>query len=105
MNLRDSINETGVACLGWTGAVRFFGEYCFTVANGDIPSESTMGANWCRQNGHTQGRVLLGARLVGRGLRGLLPASPRRTRASRSCEEVSLGPNPRNFQEKRRGDA
>ena len=54
VNLRDLINETGVACLGWTGAVRYFGEYCFTVANGDIPSESTMGANWCRQNGYSK---------------------------------------------------
>ena len=52
VNLRDTINATGVACIGWTGAVRFFGDYCFTVANGDIPAESTMCANWCFQQGH-----------------------------------------------------
>ena len=46
------MNETGVACIGWTGAMRFDGEYCFTVANGDIPTESVMGAHWCKGNGY-----------------------------------------------------
>ena len=50
--LRDLVNSTGVACIGWTGAVRFNGEYCFTVANGDIPTESVMGANWCFSSGY-----------------------------------------------------
>src|SRR5205085_6553994 len=45
VNLRDTINETGVACIGWTGAVRFHGDYCFTVANGDIPTEGYIAAN------------------------------------------------------------
>ncbi len=54
VNLRDTVNATGVACIGWTGAVRFYGDYCFTVANGDIPAESTMCANWCFQEGHTK---------------------------------------------------
>ena len=35
VNLCDTVNATGVACLGWTGTTRFYGEYCFTVANGD----------------------------------------------------------------------
>jgi branched-chain amino acid transport system substrate-binding protein len=52
VNLRDLVNETGVACIGWTGTTRFDGEYCFTVANGDIPTESVMGANWCKLNGY-----------------------------------------------------
>ncbi len=52
VNIRDLVNETGVACIGWTGSVRFDGEYCFTVANGDIPTESVMGAQWCKQNGY-----------------------------------------------------
>ena len=72
VNLRDLINATGVACIGWTGAVRFDGEYCFTVANGDIPTESVMGANWCFQQGY-EGRLLLGEGLVGHRLRRLLP--------------------------------
>jgi ABC-type branched-subunit amino acid transport system substrate-binding protein len=52
VNIRDLVNETGVACIGWTGSVRFDGEYCFTVANGDIPTESVMGAHWCKGNGY-----------------------------------------------------
>lgn len=98
VNLRDTINATGVACLGWTGAVRFFGEYCFTVANGDIPTESVMGANWCVQNGHTK---------VGffweRGSSGADYADYFRTAARNLgldlIKEVSLGPNPRNLVE------
>jgi ABC-type branched-subunit amino acid transport system substrate-binding protein len=52
VNIRDLVNATGVACIGWTGSVRFDGEYCFTVANGDIPTESVMGAHWCKRNGY-----------------------------------------------------
>jgi len=52
VNIRDLVNKTGVACIGWTGSVRFDGEYCFTVANGDIPTESVMGAHWCKGNGY-----------------------------------------------------
>ena len=29
-------------CIGWTGAHKFASEYCFTVANGDIPTEGVM---------------------------------------------------------------
>jgi ABC-type branched-subunit amino acid transport system substrate-binding protein len=52
VNIRDLVNQTGVACIGWTGSTRFDGEYCFTVANGDIPTESVMGAHWCKGNGY-----------------------------------------------------
>lgn len=98
VNLRDTINATGVPCIGWTGAVRFFGEYCFTVANGDIPTESTMGANWCAQNGHHR---------VGffweRGSSGTDYADYFRRAAAQVgldvVKEVSLGPNPRGLQE------
>lgn len=96
VNLCDTINSTGVPALGWTGAVRFFGEYCFTVANGDIPTEAVMGANWCRQNDHTK---------VGffweRGSSGADYADSFRRAASNVgldvIKEVSLGPNPRNL--------
>jgi len=54
VNVRDLVNSTGVPCLGWTGTTRFHGEYCFTVANGDIPTESWMGADWCFRNGHSK---------------------------------------------------
>ena len=97
VNLRETINATGVACIGWTGAVRFFGDYCFTVANGDIPAESTMCANWCFQEGH---------RKVGffweRGSSGTDYADYFRRAAQNVgldvAKEVSLGPNPRDLE-------
>ncbi len=96
--LRDTVNATGVSCIGWTGTTRFYGDSCFTVANGDIPTESVMGANWCFQNGH---------RRVGffweRGSSGDLYADYFRTAAQRVdveiVKEVSLGPNPHNLKE------
>jgi ABC-type branched-subunit amino acid transport system substrate-binding protein len=98
VNLRDTINSTGVPCLGWTGAVRFFGEYCFTVANGDIPTESVMGANWCAQQGHKK---------VGffweRGSSGADYSDYFRRAAQQVglevVKEVTLGPNPRGLEE------
>jgi len=98
VNLCDLINETGVACIGWTGAVRFFGEYCFTVANGDIPAESTICANWCFQQGH---------RKIGfvweKGSSGT-DYSDYFRRAAQNVgveiiKEVSFGPNPRNMEQ------
>jgi branched-chain amino acid transport system substrate-binding protein len=96
--LRDTINATGVACIGWTGTTHFFGEYCFTVANGDIPTESVMGANWCFQQGYKK---------VGfvweKGSSGDLYSNYFRTAAQQVgveiIKEVSFGPNPRNVKE------
>ncbi len=50
--LQDTANELGVACIGWTGSHKFASEYCFTVANGDIPTEGVMCAQWLKQQGH-----------------------------------------------------
>ncbi len=98
VTLCKMVNETGVACIGWTGAVRFSGEYCFTVANGDIPTEGYMAANWCYQEGH---------RKVGffweKGSSGTDYADYFRMAAGQVgleiLREVSLEPNPRNLQE------
>jgi ABC-type branched-subunit amino acid transport system substrate-binding protein len=97
VSLRETINATGVPCIGWTGASRFYGEYCFTVPNGDIPTESTMGANWCFQQGY---------RRVGffweRGSSGADYANFFRTAAGNVgldiVKEVVLGPNPRDLE-------
>jgi branched-chain amino acid transport system substrate-binding protein len=98
VNLRDTINATGVPCLGWTGATRFYGEYCFTVANGDIPTESVMGANWCAGHGY---------RKVGffweKGSSGGDYSDYFRRAAGQVgldiVKEVALTPNPKGFQE------
>ena len=50
--VQDTANELGVACIGWTGAHRFASDYCFTVANGDIPTEGVMCAQWIARQGH-----------------------------------------------------
>jgi len=97
VNLCQTVNSTGVACLGWTGTTRFFGEYCFTVANGDIPTEGGMAANWCYQHGYAK---------VGffweQGSSGDLYADYFRAAARQYdleiVKEVQLAPNPRNFQ-------
>src|SRR5215213_3475928 len=49
--VQDLVNELKVACVGWTGAHRFASDYCFTVANGDIPTEGVMCAQWLRARG------------------------------------------------------
>ena len=49
--LQDLANELQVACIGWTGAHRFASDYCFTVANGDIPTEGVMCAQWLAGQG------------------------------------------------------
>ena len=51
LTLQATADEIGVPVIGWTGAHRFASEYCFTVANGDIPTEGVMCANWLYQHG------------------------------------------------------
>ena len=77
--------------------MRFYGDYCFTVANGDIPAESTMCANWCFQEGYTK---------VGffweKGSSGTDYSDYFRRAAEQVgveiIKEVSLGPNPRDME-------
>lgn len=96
LNLCETINSTGVPCLGWTGTTLFHGEYCFTVANGDIPTEGGMAAHWCFQNGH--GKVGF---FWEQGSSGDLYADYFRAAARQYdlevVKEVRLGPNPRDF--------
>ncbi|HEX6238822.1 MAG TPA: ABC transporter substrate-binding protein, partial [Acidimicrobiales bacterium] len=49
--VQETANELRVPCIGWTGAHRFASEYCFTVANGDIPTEGVMCAQWLAGRG------------------------------------------------------
>jgi len=97
-NLMELVDETKVPVISWTCAVRFFGEYCFTVGNGDIAGEATCGAYWCAREGH---------RKIGffweKGSSGTDYADYFRTAAQQQgldiVKEVALGPNPRNLAE------
>ena len=57
-----SPTSSGWPCIGWTGAHKFASEYCFTVANGDIPTEGVMCAQWLKAAGPREGRPVLGGR-------------------------------------------
>lgn len=94
VNLRDTINATGVPCLGWTGAVRFYGEYCFTVANGDIPTESVMGANWCAEQGYQRVGFFWERGSSGGDYSGYFRSAAANVGLD-VVKEVVLGPNPR----------
>ena len=81
LNIQDLVNERKVPVIGWTGAWRFASEYCFTVANGDIPTEGVMCAQWLAVEGLQERRPVLGAGLLGRRLRRVLPRGSRSSRA------------------------
>jgi branched-chain amino acid transport system substrate-binding protein len=49
--LAPHADEAGVPIVTWTGSVRAHGEYHFNVANGGIPEESVICANWVRDQG------------------------------------------------------
>ncbi len=79
--LQDTVNELQVPCIGWTGAHKFASEYCFTVANGDIPTEGVMCAHWLKQQGHEKVGLFWEQGIVGQGLRRLLPGHRAAARA------------------------
>ena len=97
--VQDTANELRVACIGWTGAHRFASDYCFTVANGDIPTEGVMCAQWLAGAGHREGRHVLGAGLVGHATTPTTSATPRCSSASTVMREVKLEPNPRGLKD------
>ena len=96
--LCDLVNATGVACLGWTGTTRFAGEYCFTVANGDIPTEGWMAADWAYKNGYRKVGFFWEQGSSGDLYRDHFLAAARRYGLD-VLKETQLGPNPKNFQE------
>ncbi len=73
LQLQDLINERKCSAIGWTGAWRFASEYCFTIANGDVPTEGVMCAQWLAGQGHEKVGLFWEQGSSGRRLRGLLP--------------------------------
>ena len=62
-------------------------------------TEGAMCAQWLQAAGHREGRPVLGAGLVGQGLRRLLPRHARCSSASTITREVKLEPNPVGLQD------
>ena len=98
LTLQPVADETGVACIGWTGAHRFASDYCFTVANGDIPTEGVMCANWLYQQGLQKVGLFWEAGSSGRDYADFFRDTAMRLGLT-VTREVMLEPNPRNLKE------
>ena len=99
LTLQPVADEIGVPVIGWTGAHKFASDYCYTVANGDIPTEGVMCANWLYQRGLEEGRACSG-RSARRGATTPTSSATRRCASgSTITREVKLEPNPRNMKE------
>ena len=95
--LQDTANELGVSCLGWTGARRFASDYCFTVANGDVPTEGVICANWLYQQGIRKVGLFWEAGSSGRDYADFFRDEAIRLGMT-VTREVKLEPNPRDLE-------
>ncbi|HEX9681703.1 MAG TPA: ABC transporter substrate-binding protein [Acidimicrobiales bacterium] len=98
ITLQDTVNEVGVPVIGWTGAHRFASDYCFTVANGDIPTEAVMCANWLWQKGFEKVGMFWEAGSSGRDYADYFRYTAMRLGLT-ITREVMLEPNPRDLVE------
>jgi ABC-type branched-subunit amino acid transport system substrate-binding protein len=97
LNIQQLVNARKVPCIAWTGAWRYASEYNFTIANGDIPSEGVMCAQWMKKQGFQEVGMFWEQGSSGRDYADFF-----REEASRLglniVREVKLGPNPRGLQ-------
>ncbi|MGQ0824528.1 MAG: ABC transporter substrate-binding protein [Actinomycetota bacterium] len=98
LTLQPIADETGVSVIGRTGAHRFASDYCFTVANGDIPTEGVMCANWLHQQGLRKVGLFWEAGSSGRDYADFFRDTAMRLGLI-VTREVMLEPNPRNLKE------
>jgi branched-chain amino acid transport system substrate-binding protein len=96
--VQDTANQLGVACLGWTGAHKFASEYCFTVANGDIPTEGSMCAHWLHRQGLKRVGLFWEAGSSGRDYADYFRDTALGLGLT-ITREVRLEPNPRNLKQ------
>jgi len=96
--VQDTVNQRGVAAIGWTGAHRFSSEYCFTVANGDIPTEAVMCANWLKDRGFEKVGMFWEQGSSGRDYADYFRYTAMQLGLT-ITREVKLDPNPRNVAE------
>jgi ABC-type branched-subunit amino acid transport system substrate-binding protein len=95
--LQSTVDEVGVPVIGWTGAHRFASDYCFTVANGDIPTEGVICANWFARRGIERVGLFWEAGSSGRDYADYFRETALRLGLT-VTREVMLEPNPRNLQ-------
>ena len=96
--LQDTVNRTGVPVIGWTGAHKFSSDYCFTIANGDIPTEGVICANWFRQRGIDRVGLFWEAGSSGGDYAEYFRQTALRLGIT-VTREVMLEPNPRNLEQ------
>ena len=98
LNIQDLVNQRKVPVIGWTGAWRFASEYCFTVANGDIPTEGVMCAQWMGKQGFKKIGMFWEQGSSGRDYADFFREEAVRLGMA-VARDVKLGPNPRGLTE------
>jgi ABC-type branched-subunit amino acid transport system substrate-binding protein len=96
--LQPHADEVGVPCIGWTGAHKFASDFCFTVANGDIPTEGVMCANWLYQQGLKKIGMFWEAGSSGRDYADYFRDTALQL-GLKVMREVKLEPNPRGLKD------
>ena len=84
VNIRDLVNATGVPCIGWTGIHPLRRRVLLHGRQRRHPHRGRDGRALVQEQRLRQGRLLLGARLVGHRLPRLLPQRGDATSGSRS---------------------
>ena len=98
LTIQDLANELKVSCIGWTGAWKFASDYCFSIANGDIPTEGVICANWLYQQGIRKVGLFWESGSSGRDYADFFRDEAIRLGMT-VTREVKLEPNPRDLQE------
>jgi ABC-type branched-subunit amino acid transport system substrate-binding protein len=94
LSLQGLVNRRRVPVIAWTGAWRFASEYCFTIANGDVPTEGVMCAQWLRSQGHTKVGMFWEQGSSGRDYAGFFRDECNKLGLT-IARDIKLGPNPR----------
>lgn len=98
LNIQELVNQRKVPVIGWTGAWRFASEYCFTVANGDVPTEGVMCAQWLAGQGYETVGMFWEQGSSGRDYADFFREEAVRLGLT-VARDVKLGPNPRGLTE------
>ena len=98
LNVQELANKRRVSCIAWTGAWRYASDYNFTIANGDVPSEAVMCAQWMRKKGFKEIGMFWEQGSSGRDYADFFREEANRLGLN-VVREVKLGPNPRGLQQ------